>query len=123
MYDEAPAFGKDSVAEVGSGNIGEMYYKEPDNEDIVTDPETGIRYVKNQLLISAFTEADRYDIESIIGETGAEIVGYIELTNDYQIEFGRDMSVEDLQNIADLFESYPFIGSVTLNIVSDVDLG
>ncbi|MBQ9382771.1 MAG: hypothetical protein IJT87_00900 [Ruminiclostridium sp.] len=123
VYDEAPAFGKDRVAEVGSGNIGEMYYKEPDNEDIVTDPETGIRYVKNQLLISAFTEADRNDIESIIGETGAEIVGYIELTNDYQIEFGRDMSVEDLQNIADLFESYPFIGSVTLNIVSDVDLG
>ena len=119
VYDESPAFGTDYVTEGVSDNTGELYYKKPSNEDIVTDPETGIRYVKNQLLISAFIEADRYDIESIINEVGADIVGYIELTNDYQIEFDWDMSIEDLQNIADYFEGYPFISSVTLNIISD----
>lgn len=98
----------------------DMYFKEPTSEDIVTDPETGIRYVKNQLLISADPMCDREFIRELIEEAGAEIVGYIGLTNDYQIEFREDKTPEELQKIADTDFAYPGIWNVTLNIVSEI---
>ena len=122
VYDEAPSFGTQTVSDGASGDAGEMYYKEPEAKDIVTDPENGVKYVKNQLLVSAFTDADRYDVENIINEVGADIVGYIGLTNDYQIEFRREMTIADLQYAADILDSCSFISCVTLNIVSDADI-
>ncbi len=103
-----------------SGDSGDMYFKESVPEDIVTDPETGISYVKNQLLISADLTCDRDFIRQLIADAGAEIVGYIELTNDYQIEFTEDKTPEELQRIADTDFAYPGIWNVTLNMVNAV---
>ena len=53
---------------------------------------------------------------------GAEIVGYIELTSDFQIEFKRDMSYDDLMKVADeLRQQYYFILDITLNTASKVN--
>ncbi len=96
-------------------SIGEAYCKETLEEDIVFDEETGIQYVKNQLLISAYMGAEKSIFEEIAAEVGAEIVGYIELTNDYQIEFTTEKTLEEMQIIADYINSFSFVSSVTLN--------
>ncbi|MDE6088569.1 MAG: hypothetical protein K2G25_09310 [Oscillospiraceae bacterium] len=76
---------------------------------------------KNQLLISVFSETDeKAEMERIIDAIDAEIVGYIELTGDYQIEFRNDKSLEELETVADYLNSYPFVMNVTLNMISDV---
>lgn len=98
-------------------SIGEAYYKEPTAADIVMDEETGIHYVRNQLLISAYMGAEKSIFEEIAAEVGAEIVGYIELTNDYQIEFLEAKTLEEIQVIAEYIDSYSFVSCVTLNIV------
>ena len=102
-----------------SDDIGEMYYSEPSPEEILTDPETGIQYAKNQLLISAAPEAEKSEMERIIKELDAETIGYIRITNDYQIRFFHDMTINDLQKAADHLNSFPFIYNVTLNICSE----
>ena len=102
-----------------SDDIGEMYYCEPKPEEILTDPGTGIQYAKDQLLISAAPEAEKSEMERIIKELDAEMIGYIELTNDYQIRFLHDMTINDLQKAADHLNSFPFIYNVTLNICSE----
>lgn len=95
----------------------DMYYKEPNPEDIVIDEETGIIYVKNQLLISALPGVSKSIFEAITDDLGADIVGYIGLTNDYQIEFREEKTLEEIQNIAAYIDSFSFVYEVTLNTV------
>lgn len=100
-------------------SIGEAYFKEPKEEDIVFDKETGLKYAKNQLLVSAYMGADKSIFEEIANEVGAEIVGYIALTNDYQFEFTKDMTIEEIQVIADYIDSFSFVSAVSLNVVKE----
>ena len=112
-----------STDEEGWGDIGDTYYKEPGKDDIVVDEKTGHKYVKNQLLVSIKigTPDAKKKMEEICKELGAEIVGCIELTNDYQIEFTRDMTYDELNKISkELEEKYYFIDKVSLNTVMDV---
>lgn len=98
----------------------ELSYKEAGEADIVYDPESGISYVKNQLLISAALDAPKEEIERLCGELGAEIVGFIGLTNDYQIEFTEDKTLAELEAAADYLESFSFVQGVTLNYVHEL---
>lgn len=96
----------------------ELYYKDSTNEDIIYDEKTGLSYIKNQLLISCSvgTPNDKEKIQKICDEIGAEIVGYIEIVSDFQIEFKRDMTYDELMKIAkELTEKYYFIERVDLN--------
>lgn len=108
----------------GSENIGENYFKEPGPDDIVTDDLSGLQFVKNQLLISCEmgTPDVKAKVQEICDEIGAEIVGYIELTSDFQIEFKRDMSYDDLMKVAEeLRGKYYFILDITLNTATKVN--
>ena len=98
------------------------YYKEAGKDDIVTDEKTGYRYVKNQLLVSftAGTPNDMEKMEKICKELGAKIVGYLQVTSDFQIEFDRDMTCEELLKIAEeLKEKYYFVSTANLNFAVD----
>lgn len=105
----------DYTGPVEFGDIGEAYIKEPTEDDIVVDEETGIKYVRNQLLVSGFMGADKEIYETLFDEIGATIVGYIELSNDFQIEFSEDMTYEELMDMAAYLDNYSFIIEVTLN--------
>ena len=100
----------------------QAYKKETGKNDIAVDKETGLQYVKNQLLISAFIGTEKSRIEDIVKEIDAEIVGMIELTGDYQIEFREEKTLNELSKIADRINSYPFISNVTLNLVSELSV-
>lgn len=99
------------------GDIGENYFKPATAADVVTDEETGIKYVRNQLLISAYLGTPRVAIEEIAEELGAEIVGYTAITCDYQFEFTEDKTLDDLDAIAEYLGEYPYISGVFLNTV------
>lgn len=99
----------------------EISYKEAGEADIVYDAEHGVSYVKNQLLISAALDAPTGEVERLCGELGAEIVGFIGLTNDYQIEFTEDKTLAELEAAADYLESFSFVQGVTLNYVHELN--
>ena len=101
-------------------DIGEIYMKDFTEEDIVFDEESGLRYIRNQLLVSAFLGTPKEAIEEIANEVGAVIVGYIEISCDYQFEFTNDVSLEELSVIAEYIDGYPYISDVTLNLVSEI---
>lgn len=98
-----------------------MFFKEPQPEDIVFDAEHGVSYVKNQLLISAELGAPEAEMQRIFDELGAEVVGFIELTNDYQIEFKTDKTLAELEAAANYIDSFSFVQGVTLNLILDIN--
>ena len=103
-------------------DVGEMYYKEAAPEDIVTDEKSHVRYVKNQLLVSFTmgTPDAKKKMEDICKEIDAEIVGYIEFTSDFQIEFSSDKTYDELMKIGEeLTEKYYFILRVDVNYAID----
>lgn len=100
-----------------SDDLGETYFKEVRKEDILI--KDGIKYAKNQLLISCIPGTDKNEVKKLVDEIDAEIVGYIELTADYQIEFRSDKTLDELSEIADYIDSHSFVLDVTLNLVSE----
>ena len=103
-------------------DIGENYYKEVTSMDEVEfNEETGIQYVKNQLLISCELGTPKELVQDVCNEIGAEIVGYTEITSDAQIEFAEDKTYEELEAMTiELPEKYDFISAVFFNTVSEV---
>lgn len=104
-------------------DIGENYFKEISSMDEVEfNEETGIRYVKNQLLVSCDLGMDKEFMEEACKAIDAEIVGYTEITSDFQIEFVEDKTYEELEEIAEQLKEYDFVRDVFFNTVSEVDV-
>ena len=99
------------------GDIGENYYKEASADDVVE--YDGLRCVKNQLLVSCNIGTSKEQMEEVCKEVGAEIVGYMEITSDFQIEFTEDKTYDELEEIADYLYGYPFVSFISLNVVVD----
>lgn len=97
------------------------YYKETAPEDVVTSSD-GTSYVANQLLISADINTEYEDVAALQDEMGFDIVGYIEFTKDYQIEFREEKSYEELIDLEEYFSGFDFIRNCTLNYVMDIEL-
>jgi hypothetical protein len=97
-------------------DIGENYFKDVSPDDVETDKDTGIVYVKNQLLISCEIGTPKEEIEKICKEIDAEIVGYIEITSDFQIEFNKDHTYAELLEEGKALENqYEFIRMASIN--------
>lgn len=79
--------------------------------------KNGELYVKSQLVITADPKYQYSDIEKVVSEDNGIIVGYLEFTNDYQIEY-PDSSYEKLDNIKNRLESELDNSEIMLNRVS-----
>ena len=66
-------------------NSEKIEFKEFTNDDVTF--ENNERFIKNQLLITAAEKFSYSDVEKAVGNYGGKIVGCIEFTNDYQVEF------------------------------------
>ena len=105
-----------------TNSSSDMYFKEPESENIVYDEEHGLSYVKNQLLISTSLDTERSKVVEMLctGDYGeVQIVGEIALTGDYQVEFSEDHSLSEMQEIADYYMVFPFVENVTLNFITE----
>lgn len=103
-------------------DIGEAYFEPIDEKDVLI-ADDGIMYAKNQLNIVGVEGATYKSIENLGKKYGFEIIGYIELTEDFQVKFNEDKSYEELLEIADELEGYKQIESVYVHtvIISDED--
>jgi len=93
----------------------ESYFIDATPEEIAVDESTGISYVKNQVLVSAQPDVPRNTIKRLAGTLGAEIIGYIELTNDYQLEFIEDKTLEELNEKIVYLQGLPEVSHASLN--------
>lgn len=99
--------------------LSEISFKEATADDIETTDD-GIKYVRNQLLISANLDSRYEDVSSLCDEYGFEIVGYLEITKDYQIEFKDSKSFDELNKLILEFAAMDFVSNCSLNYADSV---
>lgn len=100
-------------------DIGEVYWKDPNPVDYLWNDYVGGYAVKNQFLLSCDAEIEFGEIESLVEELDAEIVGYIELTNDYQIEFNKDISFDEINDIIGVLSGISNVRMISFNIANE----
>ena len=103
-----------------TGNQGqpaayEAYYEPVDADNVCY--EDGYVYVGSHLLVTAAENASFKQIQSLAGDFGGEIVGYISLSNDYQINFPEGRTYDELLEIADTMEADSHVFSAELELV------
>lgn len=102
-------------------NPGEGFVKEPSEADIVCNEETEERYVRNQVLVGVMLGIDQSLVEIIAAELGATIVGYIPLSEMYQLEFAEEKDYDQLYEVIEELESYSFVNYAILNYAEEIE--
>ena len=98
-------------------DIGEIYFKNIESiEDIYID-ESGMKFVRNQLLLTAYNNVPYGEIGLLADEYNAEIVGFIELTNSFQLEITYNVSADEIYQIIDELMSNPLVEFASLNTI------
>ena len=98
----------------------EAYFKPFSYEDIVF-PETGDAYIKNELILKAAKKASFKNIKNMVEEAAGEIVGYISISNDYQVEFSDEKDQEELSDIINQWTGNALVASVDFHYVYESD--
>ena len=96
------------------GDGGEIYYKTAYESDVVTAPNE-LPCIRNQFLLSADDTVDFAEVEAYLAQNGAGIVGYIEATNDYQVEMYQDADMADVQELTERIGVQAWVRHIGLN--------
>lgn len=99
-------------------DLTESYIKQTTEADIVFDKDEGIHYVKNQVMVGAYLGTPKEVMENLAEKIGAEIVGYVELIEDYQFEFMQPMSYSELMDVVAYLEGIPYVDYAELNLAA-----
>lgn len=92
------------------------------SENIVSDSESGIEYVNNEILITADENAKQNDIENLVSKFGGKVVGKIDLTNDYQVQFDKTYDFSKLKDIVDELSKNDIITNASPNYAFDLNI-
>lgn len=94
----------------------DLYFMETSREDL-KQGTNGVSFVKNQLIVTADRGVSKGTVEKLVKEADGEIVGCIRKANIYQIEFGKDISVDELAQKKSQLESQSAVKNVRTNDV------
>ena len=99
-----------------------LYYGDVAEENIRKEGESVLEYADNQLLITAEKGTTKEQVESLLASYQAKIVGYIEVTNTYQIQFPKGYSKKELEQIGEELEQNQQVSDYMINAVFDTDI-
>ncbi|MBQ7160432.1 MAG: InlB B-repeat-containing protein [Clostridia bacterium] len=105
-----------SRMEFNENHPGEMYFAEVQADEVEGDVEENKPlYINDQIVLVAKSGVTKGEIEALAAKYDAEIVGYIEVTGDYQLKLNESRSVEELRELVDRIESEKEVASASLN--------
>lgn len=75
----------------------EAYYQAVSDDDVVFENE--VCFVNSQILLTATDGTSKNQIKNLVEKQRGSIVGFISISNDYQIEFKNGKTYEELAAI------------------------
>lgn len=112
-----PSSSDQSVLTDTAAKPNELGVKEraPTPEDIAQIPDTDIKYVAKELLVLFKEGVPESDVESILAQYSADIVGYIKEVGIYQVRFDNVSDLSELAAVAETLGQDNNVDTVTLN--------
>ncbi len=92
-----------------------VFCKNITSEDDIEYTSNDFSFIKNQLLLMADDNITYQEMSDIVRELNAEIVGYIDISNEYQIEFNSNTNIDYLNSVMNQLLQNSSIESVSLN--------
>lgn len=111
----------DMKSEEEPTDAGEISFRKPSDDHIVSDEATGDYFVDNEILLTAREGTAREEIEKIVSEINGVIVGCIEITNDYQIEIPEAKTVSELNEIVEQLKASDTVDDVTIHYLDEME--
>lgn len=93
------------------------YFEKTEKENTDSLLGTNIRFATNELLVSANNDVTYEQIEGLANSYNAKIVGYIEITGDYQWKLSTRQTEEQLNSLINELEKEDIILSADFNIL------
>ncbi|MCR4847113.1 MAG: S8 family serine peptidase [Eubacterium sp.] len=100
---------------------GEKAYFKPFTYADIEFPESGDAYIRNELVLTGNQDATYDDIEDLAEDAAGEIVGYISISNDYQIQFDGGKGKDELDSIIEEWSDSSLVASVGYHYVLETD--
>ena len=91
------------------------YFTPPDPEKMLTDGE--IRFMSNELIAVSAQGVSYTDMERFFGERNIRIIGYVELTDTYQLRLPEEHGLIGLSQIAEKLEAEPQVDCAVVNVL------
>lgn len=96
-----------------------VYFESFGDEMVASGPDH-VEYVKGRLLLTAKKNTPYKEINKLVEDQGGKIIGYIKMSNDYQIQYGEDTSYNELLDICNHLSQNDKISKVTFEEVFDL---
>lgn len=96
------------------GNVEESHIREYDG--------SVLQYADNELILMAEPGTTREQVEALLAPYQAQIVGYIEVTDAYQIQFPQGYSEEELKRLGEELKENSEISDYMINTIMDMDV-
>lgn len=94
-----------------------LYCKTAGSDKMKQIPGKSLEYIENELVIDARPDINYKDMEALIKKYNFDIVGYIEITNTYQIEAASELTYDELTELKKDLEKEEATEGVWLNRV------
>jgi len=104
---------------LSSNEKTEIYYETTPEENI-QENDNGTKYSDNEVLIVAKDGVSKSKIEQLAEKYNAEIIGYIEITGDYQWKLNQAHTYDELQNLISSLKTEEYIEDATLQTIFEI---
>lgn len=100
-------------------DYGRLYYTPVDDANVTE--EDHVRFMNNELLIVVQEGVSREQVQALAETYGAEIIGEIEVTGDYQLRISEAATRAELEEIVSRLCSEAIVRSASLNYVAQIE--
>lgn len=97
--------------------VGEIYFHATEKAHVKKDEASDFYYADNELLVVARTGVKKRDMETVAKKHNAAVVGFIEVTGDYQLQFETPMTPAQLATEAAALTAEPQVETAAMNLV------
>ena len=112
---------QDDSGQIDQADTGQIYFKKTEAKHIAFDSRSGLTFSDNELLVAGKDGSSYQAMEALAQEYEAKIVGYIEVSNDYQWQFSNAASKAELDDLIALISMNELIEEVTLNLLAEYE--
>lgn len=101
-------------------NPGEIFY-EATPEENSAETEKGLEYANNEVLIVAKEGVKKSKIEKLASEYDAEIIGYIEVTGDYQWRLNKAYTYDELEELVEKLKQEELVEDASIQSIMEME--